>query len=295
MGISSQELSNWTKPGFDNELERAENTRKLVLQVIENHPELQNLNIRVFAKGSYANNTNVRRDSDIDIAVELRNLIKLEYTNGLNFEDTGLDPYTGISVVNFKSLVLEALYSEFNSSSIDSSSNKVFRIRGSAKILDADIVPCTTYRRYLGYNQYREGIELILNQTDGKRHINYPNQHHENGVSKNLRTKKRYKSLVRILKNIRNNVLNRKDYASYMLESIVYNSPDGLLLKYNTWKEIILDLCSHSYQYLNQSEPQNASERWVEVNHYKFLFHPDQKWTREDARQFILDLYNSIS
>src|SRR3954465_4654842 len=27
-------------------------------------------NVRVFVKGSYANNTNVRRDSDVDVAVE---------------------------------------------------------------------------------------------------------------------------------------------------------------------------------------------------------------------------------
>jgi tRNA nucleotidyltransferase (CCA-adding enzyme) len=34
--------------------------------------------VRVYAKGSYANNTNVRRDADVDIAVEWNETIKVD-------------------------------------------------------------------------------------------------------------------------------------------------------------------------------------------------------------------------
>lgn len=295
MSISNSDLINWTKPGFDNEQERADNTKKAVQAAIQNHNVLKSLSISVFPKGSYANNTNVRRDSDIDIAVRLNNLIVPEYFNGVTQQSAGLSAYTGISKANFKSYLLEALQNEFGVGAIDANGNKVFRVRKSAKILDADVIPCTSYRRYFSNTSFREGIALIPNNPLPSLCVNYPQQHYDNGVSKNLRTKKRYKSLVRILKNIRNNVLNRKDYASFMLESLVYNSSDEVLLKYNTWNEIIVNLCGHAYEYLNRVEPQTESQRWFEVNHHKFLFHPSQRWTREDAKQFILDLYNSIS
>ena len=67
MTISDDQLSSWTKPWFNNEEERAEKTKELVKSAVDIH--LKDLNIRVFAKGSYPNNTNVRKDSDIDIAV----------------------------------------------------------------------------------------------------------------------------------------------------------------------------------------------------------------------------------
>src|SRR3954465_1523818 len=39
-------------------------------------------NVRVFVKGSYANNTNVRRDSDVDIAVEWKSWSFISRVNG---------------------------------------------------------------------------------------------------------------------------------------------------------------------------------------------------------------------
>src|SRR4051794_28872620 len=38
--------------------------------------------VNVYVKGSYANNTNVRRDSDVDIAVEWTDTIKVDRTAG---------------------------------------------------------------------------------------------------------------------------------------------------------------------------------------------------------------------
>jgi len=294
--ISDDQLSNWTKPAFENETERAEATQELVEDAINNHEILKDLSIRVFPKGSYANNTNVRHDSDIDIAVEFQGLINLSYDPGVGFSDTGLSPYTGISEQLFKSHLKSALTSEFRDK-VDTSGNKVFKIRGSDKILDADIIPCTTFRLYHSPSHFSEGIELILNVPDGKRHFNFPDQHQENGVNKNNSTSKRYKSIVKILKNV-NGFLTPEEkdprYHSFMIEGLAYNLPTDTYLYNEPWRELLNQLCVDAWKYLKSEEPSGESERWMEVNDIKFLFHPDQKWFRPDAKQFILDVYNLV-
>ena len=294
--VSEDQLSNWTKPAFDNEAERAEATQESVKDAINNHQTLKNLSIRVFPKGSYANNTNVRHDSDIDIAVEFQEMINLSYDSGVSFSDTGLSPYTGISEQVFKSHLRSALISEFGDK-VDTSGNKVFKIRGSDKILNADVIPCTTFRLYHSPTRFSQGIELILNVPDGKRHFNFPDQHQENGINKNNSTSKRFKSIVRILKNA-NNFMTQdgKDprYHSFMIESLAYNLPTNTYLYNEPWRDLLNQLCVDAWQYLKLDEPSSENGRWFEANDIKFLFHPNQRWSRPDAKQFILDVYNLI-
>lgn len=294
--ISNDQLSSWTKPAFANEAERAEATQKSVKDAIDNHSVLRNLSIRVFPKGSYANNTNVRHDSDIDIAVELKEMINLSYDPGVNFSDTGLTSYTGISEQLFKSHLKSALISKFGDK-VDTSGNKVFKIRGSDKIMDADVIPCTTFRLYHSPTNYSEGIELILNVPDGRRHFNFPDQHQENGIYKNNSTSKRYKSIVRILKNANNYITpsgSDPKYHSFMIESLAYNLPTDLYLYNEPWKDLLNQVCVGAWKYLEVNEPENEVERWMEVNDIKFLFHSDQKWSRSHAKQFVLDIYDLI-
>lgn len=295
MSISNDDLSNWTKPGFNNEEERADNTRKAILSAIKGHNVLKDLSISVFPKGSYANNTNVRRDSDIDIAVRLDGLIVTDYLNGVTQESAGLSPYTGISKNDFKGYLYDALVAEFGSSAVDRSGNKIFRIRESDKILNADVIPCTYYRRYFSNTSYREGIFLVLDDPNTGKFINYPDQHYKNGVTKNIDTKKRYKSIVRIVKNIRNQILDNTDYPSFLIESMAYNVPNSTYLESDTWSDMLKTFCDNSLVYLQTDEPQDDASRWMEVNDHKYLFHLNQKWNRDDAKQLILDLQSEIS
>ncbi len=295
MSVSDDQLSSWTKPWFNNEEERAEATRKAVRSAIDKHPILKGLGLRVFAKGSYPNNTNVRKDSDIDIAVELQDLISINYNDGISDETTGLRDYTGISRHEFKSLLGDALVNEFGSYQIDKTGNKVFRIRGSDKIMDSDVIPCTTYRNYYSWG-YRQGIKLILNKPDGKRNVNYPDTHLENGVNKNTSTSKRFKSVVRILKNANKYLLENENLpicSSFMIECLAYNINDSTYLTNGIWRNNILYLCEEAWNYLETDEMNHSeSSRWLEINGYKYLFHDDQVWTRQDAKNFVLNIYN---
>ncbi|MCH7388141.1 hypothetical protein MMO39_12650 [Acinetobacter modestus] len=76
--ISEVTLSNWTLPSSDNEKEKQERAERMIRQAIDAHEVFQNCSLKVYAKGSYANNTNVRSDSDVDIAVECTDAIYWE-------------------------------------------------------------------------------------------------------------------------------------------------------------------------------------------------------------------------
>lgn len=298
MKISDDQLLTWTKPWFNNQEERAEETRATVQSAVDNH--LSDLGIRVFAKGSYPNNTNVRHDSDIDIAIELEDMINLDYANGVGFSNTGLSSYAGIAENEFKLRLQKALEAEFGKGVVDSSGNKVYKIRGSSKMLNADIIPCTTYRFYYASDpsSFRQGIQLILNKPDGIRHFNYPDQHYQKGVDKNSSTMKRFKSVARILKNV-NGYLSENNgssvFPSFMIESLAFNVSSSIYTGNNTWRDIVLRACEEALGYLKVDEC-NFPEitRWREVNGCKYLFHEYQNWTKDDAKQFINDAYNLL-
>jgi len=67
--FTEEELSKWTKPPSDTEESKVENAIRMVKEAINNDDKLKAKSIEVFAQGSYANNTNVRLNSDIDINV----------------------------------------------------------------------------------------------------------------------------------------------------------------------------------------------------------------------------------
>lgn len=68
--ISEDILARWTAPSSDTEQEKQERAERMIRQAIDDHEPFRECSLNVYAKGSYANNTNVRSDSDVDIAVE---------------------------------------------------------------------------------------------------------------------------------------------------------------------------------------------------------------------------------
>jgi hypothetical protein len=302
MRASDDQLTNWTKPAFDNEDQLASATEQKIRETINSHNLLKQLPVIVFAKGSYKNNTNVRRLSDIDIVVEYTGMIQTEFASGLNFSHSGLMLYTNsqfgsVSLPTFKRAVGEALTGAFGNA-VDGSGNKVFKIRGSDKVFQADVVPCTTYHFYTQPFTPRKGIELILDRPDGLRHFNYPKQHETNGVTKNNSTGRRYKSVVRILKNVNEHLRtngNTEQYPSHMIESLAFNVSDIVYLQGTPWRDLVSNVLVAIYNYLSRPEPTNENERWTEVNGHKWLFHPHQNWTRQQATNFIVNAWGVVN
>ena len=208
--ISEDQLSRWTKPAFENEDEKRNTTERAIRDAVRAHPLLTRLSVDVYAKGSYKNNTNVRRDSDVDVAVEYTGMILAEYGPDTDQSEVrrvrGTGPYSGPFTDDegrsqphrFKDAVGEALTGTFGSSAV-TRHNKVFTVRQSARSLAADVVPCTTYRKYFTPHRFNEGIRLLPDRWPGHRTVNYPQQHYDNGVRKNEKAARRFKSVVRIL------------------------------------------------------------------------------------------------
>lgn len=85
MRYTESTLSTWCAPASNTEEERIDNTIKMIRSAIDNWHELDGLDIEVFVQGSYANNTNVRTSSDVDVCIMLRNT----FFHHIQMEDVG--------------------------------------------------------------------------------------------------------------------------------------------------------------------------------------------------------------
>lgn len=151
------------------------------------------------------------------------------YPDGLDDSHYGF--YEGtIPFHEFKSRVLDALRNKFGSYSVKVR-NKSVKIESNTYHVDADVVPAFQYRDYrrIGSRKrdvFTEGIKL--HAENGSTVINYPKIHLSNGIEKNKATNPRYKNLVRIVKRIRNNmvddgVINGDIIGSFLVECLVWN------------------------------------------------------------------------
>jgi hypothetical protein len=119
-----------------------------VRKAISASTKLNAKSIEVFTQGSYANRTNVRQDSDVDICVLYTEAFFAGYSmsSGLNdsvlaFTD-GRYPYA-----EFKDDVESALVSYFGSSSV-TRGNKALEVHANTYRIDADVVPAFEHRRF---------------------------------------------------------------------------------------------------------------------------------------------------
>lgn len=298
MRVTDEQLANWTKPAFGNEEQLAAGTETAIRSAMERHPTLAGMNIRILPKGSFKNNTNIRRDSDVDIAVVNQDHIMMDHIGGSNMGNAGLVPYTGISAVDYKIAVGEALRAEFGSATVDGSGNRVFRLRGSGFVMNADVIPATQYW-LIAPTWHREGIALILNRPDGRIHFNYPDYHYDNGVNKNNRTGRRYKRAVRIIKNIENQLVTEgliTEFPSFLVECLAYNVPDVIYNATEDWRTLISDICIYIWSYIkNEAEPTDSTLRWTEVNGHKYLFGSHQRWEKSQVRSFIAQVHGMVT
>lgn len=204
------------------------------------HRSSDSRKIKLFVQGSYANNTNVRTESDVDVAVIQEETFYPEYRNDPLYPQSGADyGFTTVPVAakSFKDEVQEALEAKFGSDV--ERKNKSIKVHGNTYRKDADTVPC---RRYRDYRQdYRRDMSnyvggVVIYPDKGVKIINYPEQHIANGRKKNVDTNHHYKKMVRIMKKMRylmedsGNALYRYaagNVSSFMLESLLWNIEDS--------------------------------------------------------------------
>jgi len=207
--------------------------------------EMRNLygsrKIKLFIQGSYANNTNVRTQSDVDIAVVQEDIFQTLYRAGVTDQRYGFTT-AALSSKTFKDEVQECLVSKFCHDV--ERKNKSIKIHGNTYRKDADTVPC---RRYRDYRQdYSDNSEnyiggIVITADDREQIINYPEQHIANGRKKNIDTNHYYKKMVRIIKKMRYlmedaSYSSAKFISSFGLESLLWNIPDTLFMTYSIYR-----------------------------------------------------------
>lgn len=242
--------------------------------------------IRLFIQGSYANNTNVRTQSDVDIAVVQEDIFKTEYRS-LTSSYPQADSDYGFYVVptkekTFKDEVQECLEQKFGKDV--ERKNKSIKIHGNTYRKDADSVPCCRYRDYRGdyhkdVNNYIPGV--VITPDHGSRIINYPEQHIANGRKKNIDTNRYYKKMVRIIKKMRYLMCDygyeeADKVSSFGLESLLWNLPNDLFMKYSTYRfefgEIVEYLYKHKDEFSSYKEAngiKNLCPTKTEIENYE--------------------------
>jgi hypothetical protein len=284
-------LDGWTAPSSDTEQEKQERTARMIREAVAAHKPFSGSQLSIYAKGSYANNTNVRADSDVDIAVECT---EAEYWDeekpGLNQPSSRYEgPWTPQKL---RSELGAALTAKFPGQV--ASGTTAFEIKSGSARVDADVVPCFSFRYYMSDGTSREGTEIFT--TDDKRIVNYPFQQLKNGKAKNTLTGYAFKKAVRVLKRVENAMVAdgaHREVASYFIECLAYNCPDPTFTA-SAWTDIVRGMLIHIWNGLQGEEPTDESRRWVEVNECFYLFHPGQKWTRADGRDFSEAAWNYL-
>ena len=286
MGLEDK-LAGWTRPSSDTEQDKQARTERMIRQAIDSHAPFNNCSLKVYAKGSYANNTNVRSDSDVDIAVECTDVQYWEESEKGNH--TSGKPYEGIwTPAKLRAELLSAMNAKFPGQ-VDASGSTAIQINSNSARVDADVVPCFSYRYYMK-NGTRDGTKIF--KTNGSSIVNYPVQQLENGIAKNKRTGYTYKKGARLLKRIENAMVEDgtfRELPSFFMECLAYNCPDSAFA-HPTWTECLRAMLFYIRDNLQGDEP--TSGRWLEVNECFFLFHSGQKWTRDDGREFAKTAWN---
>lgn len=290
MGQYSEEtLCSYCSAVSDTEQARIENAKSMIKSAINDSSEFQGLEYEIFEQGSYANNTNIKVESDIDICVMLTSTFFCNYPDGKTNSDYEHTSGT-ITYNDYKQRVVRALNKKFvNDIKIG---NKSINIRSNSYRVNADVVIAFQYRDYkrLDSNNkdvYTEGIKFISSNNDII--VNYPKEHIKNGISKNKLTGLKYKKLVKIFKTIKGDITNDDKISSFLIEALIWNTPNNVF-NYTNWSEITQETIRWLYWEINN----NKCSAWGEVSECLYLFNNNRKWTQEDAKDFLLKMWHHM-
>ena len=209
---------------------------------------------------------------------------------GKSFADFGLID-ASYSYAQFKNDVQKALVDYFGGQHV-TRGNKAITVRANSYHVEADVAPFFEHRRYFDNGRFETGVELRTDK--GARVINWPEQHYANGVSKNSRTSRRFKGMVRILKCLRHqmnddNIASSEPIPGFLIECLTWNCPDAVFGN-NSYTADVRGCLAHLF---NETMNDEKCSEWCEVSELKYLFR-GQKWTRQQAHKFISDAWDYL-
>lgn len=287
MRYTENQLESFTKPISDSENQRCENMIRMVKDAIQNYYSetrdyKMNLNnYEIFLQGSYANNTNVKQNSDVDICVMYKNVFHYSMPDGYSLDGSYSD--SSLDYFDLRNTIKKALIKKFGSDRVIDK-NKAIRILSNSYTTDADVVVAFQYRKYSDSTKFQEGI--YYKALDNSIVINYPKIHIKNGNEKNVTTNYMYKKMVRIFKKIMydmqdDNIYASKDVKGFVLECMVYNFPNDEMFKHIETKY------TDNLQKMMNTFINESMNLWKEVNEIKWLFGIEKGKNESDYKDYI--------
>ena len=232
MGIPERDLVTMSAIGAQTTSKETYATVRLALEDV--NAGCYGKNFTIFLQGSYGNDTNILKESDVDVVIRLDSIFTYDISP-LPAEQQaafravhGNAPYTHS---NFRADVLETLYARFGDSVEEGS--KAVLIKALHNRRKTDVLIATEHRRYsrfIAVGNQTEVTGISFHKLDGTRVANYPAQHRQNLISRNQASNEWLKRIVRIFKNARQKmieegVLGKGIAPSYFIEGLLYNVP----------------------------------------------------------------------
>ena len=232
MPIPESQLETWSHQGSVTQSSQTYDVIQKVLN--DTASSYYSKDFSIFLQGSYGNDTNIYRESDVDIVIRLN---QTYYANTNSLTSDAKSNYdkafnqAAYEFTDFKADVLAWLHKKFGAD-VRPGKKAIF-IKASGSRRDADVLVCARHRRYRAASsgvdtQYDEGI--IFWTSNGTEIVNFPQQHSENCTTKHQNTNQRFKRIVRVYKNMRNRMIDDKYIAdgvapSYFVEGMLWNVP----------------------------------------------------------------------
>lgn len=232
MSISESQLETWSHQGSTGQFTATYQTLKAILD--SGNAPYSARSCDSFLQGSYANDTNVHADSDVDIVLRTR-AVYYSDTDALTAEERSIFQKSwsraSYQLSDFKNEVIAWLRQHYGNGV--KVGPKAITISGNGSRRDADVIVAAEFRRYRQFrseysHDYEEGICFF--RTDGVRIENFPKQHSANCKTRHQGTNRLFKPTVRVYKNLRNKIiqeglLDDGIAPSYFLEGMLYNVP----------------------------------------------------------------------
>lgn len=292
----NERLTHWERPASDHEEDKIQRAARMARALVARSPLLMAEGVTVEPQGSYFNNTNVRLEADMDLRIQMPG-VKVHYGPGVDpVAADGLFEYvdTGRSLNDVNMLVRNELARRardmFGDGAVDDSGNKAIAVDGlSGSRADCDLVPAFTLSAVMAATDGLYTVDgVAILSRDGGWTMNFPRQHHANGIDKRARTRHRFKRVVRMLKRLNYELAELgtgQRLPGFLIESLAYAVEDDFYLVESD------DRYDRLCRVLNRLAALLSDSAWTEaateINDIKFLFHPAQSWSVAMAQNFV--------
>ena len=143
---TEETLNNWRLPPSDSEETKLSNAERMIREAISASDELKDKKIEIFGQGSYANDTNVKLNSDIDINVCLTDTLFVQLPKDTKQEEFGYSD-SEYKFSQYKDSVEKALVAKFGRSEVIRD-DKCITIKANTNRVEADVVPTFKFHRH---------------------------------------------------------------------------------------------------------------------------------------------------